>query len=337
MAIPQMSDLDLVPAARLRAVAHIAGQAARRGPQASRAAGALDAFADLVGVDAISLFAWDPVARSHELVLGWGYVPDDFPAQGADDLLADDGYQLARRNRWPLRLSEVRRRRPALRRVLELSRFGEGMTACLFTADGRYTGVVNVNVEREQPFDDGLLATVALAVPSLAEIVDPTGSLQEAAALLPLGMPAVVLRPDGTVVALPGRASSPDLGAASPAIAAARRRAPAGPGTAEFLVAGANGRTTRVLVARPADPRAGQALLVAAAPAQVPLSRRELEVLTLVAEGATNPEIAARLIVSRHTVATHLAHILERLGLATRSAAAAHAVAHGLLLADADR
>nr|WP_246344536.1 helix-turn-helix transcriptional regulator [Conexibacter arvalis] len=148
-------------------------------------------------------------------------------------------------------------------------------------------------------------------------------------------MPAVVLRPDGTAVALPHRASSPLLAPGGAALAAALRRAPAGPGTAAFLVAEPDGALTRVLVVRPADPSAGRALLVGAEPASVPLSRRELEVVTLLVDGATNPEIAERLVVSRHTVATHLAHILDRLGVATRGAAAARAVRDGLTLVEA--
>ena len=60
------------------------------------------------------------------------------------------------------------------------------------------------------------------------------------------------------------------------------------------------------------------------------LSRRELEVLALVAEGLTNQEIAARLVISDHTVHRHVANILRKLGVPSRSAAAARAAHHGL-------
>jgi LuxR family transcriptional regulator, maltose regulon positive regulatory protein len=60
------------------------------------------------------------------------------------------------------------------------------------------------------------------------------------------------------------------------------------------------------------------------------LSRRELEVLALVAEGLTNREIAERLVLSRHTVNRHVANILRKLGLPSRAAAASLAVRHGL-------
>lgn len=63
----------------------------------------------------------------------------------------------------------------------------------------------------------------------------------------------------------------------------------------------------------------------------VTLSSRELEVLQLVAEGAGNDQIAARLFVSRATVKTHLAHVYQKLGVSSRTAAVAAARSSGLL------
>ena len=54
-----------------------------------------------------------------------------------------------------------------------------------------------------------------------------------------------------------------------------------------------------------------------------PLSPRELEVAGLVAEGLSNPAIAGRLFVSRPTVASHVAHILAKLGFSSRAQIAA--------------
>jgi LuxR family transcriptional regulator, maltose regulon positive regulatory protein len=61
------------------------------------------------------------------------------------------------------------------------------------------------------------------------------------------------------------------------------------------------------------------------------LTRRETEVLRLLAAGLTNAQIAERLVVSPHTVHRHVSHVLRKLGLPTRAAAAAHAVRAGLL------
>jgi LuxR family transcriptional regulator, maltose regulon positive regulatory protein len=60
------------------------------------------------------------------------------------------------------------------------------------------------------------------------------------------------------------------------------------------------------------------------------LSRRELEVLGLVAQGLTNHDIAERLGLSEHTVHRHMTNLLRKLGLASRTAAASFATRHGI-------
>jgi DNA-binding CsgD family transcriptional regulator len=61
------------------------------------------------------------------------------------------------------------------------------------------------------------------------------------------------------------------------------------------------------------------------------LSPRELEVLRLIAAGKSNREIAAALVVSEHTVARHVQNILAKLGVSSRTAAAAFAFEHELV------
>ena len=61
------------------------------------------------------------------------------------------------------------------------------------------------------------------------------------------------------------------------------------------------------------------------------LTEREREVLALVARGYTNKQIAESLYVSEKTARNHVSHILEKLGLARRSEAAAYAVEHKLV------
>jgi DNA-binding NarL/FixJ family response regulator len=61
------------------------------------------------------------------------------------------------------------------------------------------------------------------------------------------------------------------------------------------------------------------------------LSPREVEVLRLLAAGRSNPEIAAALVISRHTVERHVNHILAKTGAANRVEAAAFAHRHGLV------
>ena len=61
------------------------------------------------------------------------------------------------------------------------------------------------------------------------------------------------------------------------------------------------------------------------------LSEREVEVLRLVADGHSNPEIAERLSISRRTAEHHVQHIYTKIGVSTRPSAALFALEHGLI------
>jgi DNA-binding NarL/FixJ family response regulator len=60
------------------------------------------------------------------------------------------------------------------------------------------------------------------------------------------------------------------------------------------------------------------------------LTEREIDVLRLLARGATNGDIARELVVSRRTAEHHVQHIYGKLGVSTRAAAALFAMQHGL-------
>lgn len=94
------------------------------------------------------------------------------------------------------------------------------------------------------------------------------------------------------------------------ATAGAERSAPSGAGSATVTGGG-----------HPTDGRG----------ADHPLTSRELEVLDHLGSGATNREVAAALVVSEHTVARHVSNIFAKLGVSSRTAAAAYGFEHGLI------
>ena len=63
-----------------------------------------------------------------------------------------------------------------------------------------------------------------------------------------------------------------------------------------------------------------------------PLTERELEVLNLMAEGYSNPQIARRLGISRNTAKFHVSSIISKLGVGSRTEAVTIALKNGLII-----
>jgi DNA-binding NarL/FixJ family response regulator len=89
---------------------------------------------------------------------------------------------------------------------------------------------------------------------------------------------------------------------------------------------------TRRLISEFSRIRPRQATPPTAMAALRELTPRETEVLRLIAEGLSNPEIAARLVVTEETVKTHVSRVLAKLGLRDRTQAVVTAYESGLVV-----
>lgn len=128
---------------------------------------------------------------------------------------------------------------------------------------------------------------------------------------MPSGASAEALRA-GIRAALPGDISPEQLAAALQAVASG-------------LLVLHPSHANEGLPAGSASPRALDELAES-------LTRRELEVLQMVATGLSNKEIAARLTISEHTVKFHVASILGKLGAGSRTEAVSLGIRRGLVL-----
>ena len=76
------------------------------------------------------------------------------------------------------------------------------------------------------------------------------------------------------------------------------------------------------------------AAILASRPLKPELSAREVEVLKLIAQGLLNKQIAHTLLITEHTVKTHVKSILEKLGAEDRTQAATVAIRRGIVHVD---
>ncbi|SFF30878.1 two component transcriptional regulator, LuxR family [Actinacidiphila alni] len=89
-------------------------------------------------------------------------------------------------------------------------------------------------------------------------------------------------------------------------------------------------RLVQLVIADPSPAPAAPAPTTAVPPAAEGLTRREIDVVRLVAQGLNNRQVAKEMVVSEATVKTHLNHVLAKLALDDRGALIAWAWRHGL-------
>lgn len=206
----------------------------------------------------------------------------------------------------------------------------EGLLSALVTGEGRFVGFLILSWSRLEPPPDEVCVVVGGIAPALANIVDPLQSARALASTLGDVGYAAGFAADGSVVALRGRATEERIeesAAVRHVVGEVLRRKRS---SASFLWPKDGGDWYACHAYRCRDQVA--VLTVDEREDVHGLTRREVEVLTELVEGGSNSEIADEIGVTTRTVRAHVEHILVKLGVTTRAAAAARAVAEGLVL-----
>ncbi len=297
---------------------------------------------DLVGCSAFAYTAWDPAANSHRhaTLVSDGYTPETLAHVNDAYVQSNRAFELAHqtparslrwrdyRRDWNFDFSDT----ATAQEYLIPAGYREGSTMCLRLADGRYTGAFHMSWDKESAATDERRETTERFRPILADLCDQLRAPRILAEALGPGVFAIVLTAHGAAYALGGRIAGPhldDKGALRRLIdevTVARL-----PG--RFLWIDASGMCHRVTIVSCRD---GASLVSEETiPWPYRLTEREIEVLHLVTFGASNPDIGRLLGISPRTVATHIEHLLDKIGCFSRSGLAALAAANGLVLAKA--
>jgi DNA-binding CsgD family transcriptional regulator len=307
-----------------------------------RSAFILEELRSLIPIEAAEIIALNPFdsnhPSSHSMLATYGYSPEvleDLHSQDFFELM--DCLDLPSTGR-PTRMKDL----PgdpldnwAVSDVLLPAGYREGITMCLRTSDGRFVGVINLSTTDDDHPSDLAKDVLFQLCTALGNMADPLRSRSWVNALLGASTSAVGLDKHGAAVDLPGMVRHVLLQEETELLTVARKSAKMR--TWSSFVWPDDGEFLRVQVL----PCAGEepiTTLVSVDQVDVgPLTHRELEVLTLAAEGLSNGEIGDALVITPRTVATHVEHILAKTNAPNRAAAASYALREGLILGKVDR
>ncbi|MFB0834696.1 helix-turn-helix transcriptional regulator [Arthrobacter halodurans] len=291
----------------------------------------------IVPYDAAMLSAYDPVKGKHRCLARVGY--DDRVASFANtDYLSCPSYRVSVDSSLPMRWRDFPFDFHGLATyadVLQPAGFAEGATTAL-----RRSGTIDqvgmlVMSQRDLGgIDDERRGILSAVAPMLARIVDDRGRLRLLRAKFEPSARAAVVTADGDHRPLDADAAR--LCQEAPGLIQSAVDMFGTDAVARSGYVFHDGGWWRVVMTRGDDaslPRP-EVVVVVAEPGAPPagLTRRELQVLTLMADGLANAEIASRLVLSVRTVTTHVEHILGKLRRPSRAGCAARTESEGLRL-----
>ncbi|WP_326821808.1 LuxR C-terminal-related transcriptional regulator [Streptosporangium sp. NBC_01756] len=292
--------------------------------------GAMRALREVIALEAYEFVAYDPVTGRHRSLVSDGYTRVDGDA--AEEYVRLDPYRRAMDSRVPLPMGVPGTER-YFRRHLEPYGWRAGLTTPLFLTEGRYTGLLHLNSRDPGAFSAEASTMISAVSPTLAHVTDLSRCVVDSVGTPP-GFHAAAFDRSGTRRDVTGTPASAAVAAEPRMAELARefidsrelnRRGLWLDGTGQW-------REVRLLRAGVGPHGAIQGAVIAERPCAPPydLTGREVEVITRVALGDSNPQIAAALVLSVRTVTTHLEHIFAKLGCESRTRLTTRALAEGL-------
>lgn len=320
------------------AVGRVATIAAEPVSAESRAEAILEELRRLIPFEAAELAAVNPITGAFTPMTATGYDQDVIDGLHSTRFLELMELLGLPETGTPIRMKDL----PgdpldnwAVSDLLIPAGYREGMTMALRTPDGRFTGVLNLSTTSPEHPSDVAKAAIAQMCAALGTLADPTRDGRWLAMLLGSASMAVGLDEHGGTVALPGIASHPLLADGTDLVTTAQQTV--GMRTWNSFMWPDEENWFRIRVVPCQGEQAINAVVSMDAVDLGPLSRRELEVLTLAAEGLSNSEIGDALVISSRTVGTHVEHVLGKLGAPNRAAAVAYAMREGLVMGRVER
>ncbi|WP_138999020.1 helix-turn-helix transcriptional regulator [Rhodococcus zopfii] len=319
-------------------VRRISAIVADTSPMDQRADAVLDELAAIVAYDAAQIAVWNPRTSTHHTVASRGYTEQMRVALNGPRYRTDRVWGVLEQRAEPVFWKDCpfdRRDSEFYVEAVEAHGFREGGTMLLRAIDGVYLGMLLLNLEAATPPADEVREMLGIVGAGMTPLVDRLAPARQFVSMHSPQRPAaaldrvhgwVPLTPEGlppralldTITEVLSRTDRPVRFRWCDRDGDRRgRRSRLQPLTVELLPFG--GSTCRAVVSWRQEPL------------PYGLTRRELDVLAALGTGASNAAIAQALSTSVRTITTHVEHILAKLSVSTRTAAALVADREGLL------
>jgi DNA-binding CsgD family transcriptional regulator len=323
-----MSDWDA-----LELVSDVAGISADPGSPEDVAKSVLYRLHESMNFDAAAMCTFDPETGKHSTLFQDGYDAGVLRYLNQGFVTDDPAFAIMRFGRHqPLRWCDVPEYAQTFsaRSVFTPHGYQEGISTLLFKADGSYTGALHLSFTTPKLARLKARRSLAALQPRLATITDPLRQNGSAGweQQVKTGFASGLLTLKGDFVELPGE-NHKTLDHSDTRLMDVIRRAASCTATAPCKFWLPKGEKSVFVQITPV--LRGHVVTLSSPPLPFGLTSRELEVLSFLARGLTNPEIGLELSLGARTVGTHVEHILGKMGCTSRTGAVALATAQSIV------